>query len=243
MSLFFFLVCTFSPSEPESLEITARFRFSPTSESADPERLRPLFDGERDPDLDLCDLACDGERDPDLRDRERDLRLDWDLAGEADLDRDPLRERAGLPLRDLFTGVPLRDRDLALPADACDRDRGLPERWDPAGLFEPERDLAEPERERCDPDGDCEREADRDLPDCRDPERDRLEPGELERLRFCGVPERERFACGEFDLESWCSKEYPGVGAACGVPLRLRLPRLESESEPDPSLSRFRPMS
>lgn len=155
------------------------------------------------------------------------------LTGEADLDRDPLRERAGLPLRDLFTGVPLRDRDLALPADACDRDRGLPERWDPAGLFEPERDLAEPERERCDPDGDCEREADRDLPDCRDPERDRLEPGELERLRFCGVPERERFACGEFDLESWCSKEYPGVGAACGVPLRLRLPRLESESEPD----------
>lgn len=191
-------------------------RFSPTSESAEPERLRPLFDGERDPDLDLWDLACDGEREPDLRDRERDLRLDWDFAGEADLDRDPLRDRAGLPLRDLFTGVPLldrfagvplRDRDLALPADACERERDLPERCDPAGLFDPERDLAEPDRDRCDPAGDCDREAERDLPDCRDPERDRFEPAELDLLRFCGVPDRERLACGELDLESWWSRE------------------------------------
>lgn len=110
MSLFFFFVCTFSASDPESLDKTVRFRFSPTSESAEPERLRPLLDGdlepdleradltgdgEREPDLDRADLVGDGERDPDLdrvdfagdlecdpdlRDRDRDLRLDWDLA-------------------------------------------------------------------------------------------------------------------------------------------------------------------
>lgn len=127
-----------------------------------------------------------------------------------------LWDLTGLPLRDFSAGVPLLDLDFPLAPEACDCDRDRPERsTDPPPLAPDWREAFDPERERCDPAGDC----DRDLPDSRagefgcDPaaEPDRAEPaGEFDRLRFCGVPERLRFSgvpdplrfAGELDRES-----------------------------------------
>ena len=118
-----------------------------------------------------------------------------------------------------------------LNPEACDLDRDRSERCEPvADPREPDRDLREagvpdrerdPLRERCEPD-----QAEAGVPE-------RFLFWEVsERLLFWSVSEPDHCLTGELDRESWCSREKPGVGATAGVPLRLRLPRLESESEP-----------